>query len=103
MREHTFWLINISAEFEIVDFSNVSFIEVFTQKKLIQVLRWRDDLKLLENSSELLSSDVAAVGPIVILELWLDEHTLEVDFLLDGAKQNNQCVLLRIGEAGGAL
>lgn len=81
--EHVLWSINVSAELEIVDLSNVALVEVFSQENLEQVLRWWNKSKLFQNSSELFSSDMATVCSIIILELRLNENSLVNDLSLD--------------------
>ena len=82
--EDVFWLVDISAEFEVVDLSDVSFVQVFSNQKLEETLSFRNDLQFFQSSSELLHSDVARLGSIVILERWLDENSLVSNFSSNG-------------------
>ena len=82
--EHVLWLVNISAELEIVDFSNITFVKILSKEELVKVLCWWDNFKLLEDTSELLGSNVAALCSIVVLELRLNQHTLVDNFSSDG-------------------
>jgi len=82
--EDVFWLIDISAELEVVDLSDVSLVQVFSNQKLEETLSFRNDLQFFQSSSELLHSDVARLGSIVILERWLDENSLVSNFSSNG-------------------
>jgi len=68
-------MIDIMAELEIVDLSDISFIEVLSDQELVSSLVWWDKLQLLHNSSKLLSGYMAAIGSVIILELWLDKNS----------------------------
>jgi len=81
--ENILWLVNISTELEIVDFSNVSLVEVLPEQKLIHFFSWWDNLKFFENTSELLSGNMAALSSIVILELGLNKYTFVYNFSSD--------------------
>lgn len=101
--EDVLWLVNISAELEIVHFSNISLIKVLSKQNLIQFFGWWDDLKFLEYAPELLGGNVAALSSIVILELWLDENTFESDFASNGSKKGKNSVLFFVCEVGSTL
>jgi len=57
--ENVFRPIDVSAEFEIVDFSDVSFVQIFSNEKLEKFFIWRNESQFLHDSSELFTSDVA--------------------------------------------
>jgi hypothetical protein len=57
--ENVFRPIDVSAEFEVVDFSNVSFIQIFSNEKLEKSFIWRNESQFLHDSSELFTSDMA--------------------------------------------
>lgn len=101
--EHVLWMINIMAEFEIVDLSNITLIEVLSDQKLVLILTWWDKLQLLEDSSKLLSGNVAAIGSVIVLELWLDKNSLIHYFGLDGHQKYVELVHLWLIEVGRAL
>ena len=69
--EKIFWLINISTELKVVDLSNVSFVQILSNKQLEEFFTRSNELELLHDSSELLTGNMAAIGSIVILERWL--------------------------------
>lgn len=101
--EDILWVVNVCAKFEVVDFSDVSFVEILSNQELIEVLSWWNDLQFLEHSSELLSCNVAALGPVVVLELWLDENALKANLSADCAQKSEECILLTICEVGSTL
>ena len=73
-------LINIMAELKIVDFSHISLVEVFSNENLEQIFaRWKD-IAFFKDSSELLGGNVATLGSVIILELWLDQDSLIFNF-----------------------
>lgn len=85
--ENILWFINISAELEVINFSNISFIKIFSNEDLEKLFLWWDQFQLFHYSSELLNCNVATVGPVIILELRLDQYTLLDNFNLDGLEQ----------------
>lgn len=103
LHKHILWSINISAELEIVDLSNVTLVEVLSQKNLEKVLTWWNECKLLHDSSELLSSNMATISSIIILKLWLNENSLIVDLSLDLGQERHQDGHLLLSEVGGTL
>ena len=70
--ENVLWSINISAEHEVIDLSNVTLVQVLSNEELEKLFGWWDERKLLHHSSELLGGDMAVLSFIVILQLWLD-------------------------------
>lgn len=74
--ENVLWSIDVSAESEVIDFSNVSPVQVLSNQKLEKILAWWNELELLQNSSELFSCDMAAFSLVVILQLRLDQDSL---------------------------
>jgi hypothetical protein len=70
--EKILWLINISTELEVVDLSNVSFIQVLSNEQLEKFFSRCNERELLHDSSELLTGDMATIGSIIILERWLN-------------------------------
>lgn len=68
-------LVDIVAEVEVVDFSHVALVEVLSNQDLEKIFAWWQDVALLEHSSELLGSDMAALGFIIVLQLRLDEDS----------------------------
>ena len=101
--EDVFWAINVRAEFEVIDFSNIALIEILAQQKLKQGLRWRNELKLFKHSPELLSSNMAALGPVVVLELGLYEDSLECNLRAHGSQEGKKGVFLGVSKIGSAL
>lgn len=74
--ENILWLVDIGAELEVIDFSHISLVEVLSKKQLEEVLLWWNETELLQDPSELLGCNVAALGSVIVLELWLDENSL---------------------------
>lgn len=70
--ENVLWSINISAEHEVIDLSNVTLVQVLSNEELEKLFAWWDEGKLLHHSSELLGGDMTVLSSIVILQLWLD-------------------------------
>jgi hypothetical protein len=70
--EKIFWLIDISTELEVVDLSNVSFVQILSNEQLEEFFTRSNERELLHDSSELLTGDMAAIGSVVILERWLN-------------------------------
>jgi len=101
--EDVLWLIDICAESKIVDFSNIAFVQILSNQKLEELLRWWDEVELLHHSSELFSGDVAAVSSIVILELRLDEDSLVNDLSANCGQKTNKGILLFICEICSGL
>ena len=101
--EDVLWLIDISAELEVVDLSDISLVKVLPDKELEEILIRRDDLELFHHSSELLHSDVAGLGSVIILELWLDENSLVDNLSSDGSKDTQESLHLALGEVGSGL
>ena len=78
-----FLLVDVVAEVDIVNLSDVSLVKVVSNEDHEEVLgRW-EDVHVLQHSSELLSSDMAALGSVIILELWLDQDSVVLDLLSD--------------------
>ena len=73
--EDILWSIDISAEHEVIDLSNISFIQVLSNKQLEELLTWWNERKLLHNSSKLLGRNMAALSSIIILQLRLDKDS----------------------------
>lgn len=46
---------------------------------------------------------MATLGPIVVLELWLDKYAFEINLISEGPKQLHEEVLLAVSEVGRAL
>lgn len=103
LREDALWLIDICAESEIIDFSNVALVQVFSNQKLEELLRWWDEAELLHDSSELFSSDVTAISSIIILELRLDEDSFVNDLNANCGQKADKGILLFFGEIGSGL
>jgi len=83
-REEILWLINIGTEFEVVDFSNVSMIKVLSEDQLeISLVIW-DDLKLLYDSSKLLTGNMTVLGSIIVLKLGFNQDSLVYNQCSDG-------------------
>ena len=101
--EHVLWMINIVAEFEIVDLSDITFIEVLSDQELVRSLVWWDKLQLLHNSSKLLSGNMAAIGSVIVLELWLDKNSFVHYFGFDGHQKYVELIHIVLIEIGGAL
>ena len=74
--KHVFWSVDISAELEIVDFSDISFVEIFSQEKLEKWFFRRNETQFFKNTSELFSCDMATACSIIVLELRLDKNSL---------------------------
>jgi hypothetical protein len=72
LNEDILWLIDISTELEIINFSNISSVEIFTNQNLEKLLLWWNQIQLLHNTSELFNGDMAAICSVIILELWLN-------------------------------
>lgn len=101
--EHVLWMINIMAEFEIVDFSDISFVEVLSDQELVLILAWWNKLQLLQYSSKLLSGNMAAIGSVIVLELWLDKNSFVHYFGLNGHQKKVELIHLGLIEIGRAL
>ena len=87
LNEDILWSVNIGAELEVVDLSDISLVEILSNQDLEKLFPWWKQIQLLHDTSELLNGDVAAVSSIIILELWLDEDSLLDNFSLDGVQQ----------------
>jgi len=98
--EDVLWSVNISTELEIVDLSDVSSVEIFPDQNLEELLLWWDQIQFLHDTSELLNSDVAAVGPVIILELRLDQDSLLDNFSLDSVQKVEEALHLFLIEVG---
>lgn len=88
---HVFWkdvlrLVNIGTKLKVVDFSDICLVEVLSQKQLVELLRRRYQLELLQHSSELLRCHMTVLGPVVVLELRLNQDTFVNDLILDCAQ-----------------
>jgi len=94
LRENVFWPVDIVTELEVVDFSDVSFVEVLSEEQLEHFLIWRDQFQFFENSPELLRSDVAALGSVVVFELGLDENSFVLDLRPNRAQEVKNDFLL---------
>ena len=103
LNKHIFRLVDIGTELEVVNLSNISLIEVLSQKNLEKFLTWWNEFELLQNSSELLSCNMATICSIIILKLWLDENSLIVDLSLDLIQKRHENGHLSFREVGGAL
>ena len=101
--EDILWSVDIGTEFEVVDLSDVTLIEVLSEEELELWLREWNELEGLENSSELLGGDVAALGPVVILELWLDQDSLIHNLCSNDGQEGEELSLFFVGEVGGRL
>jgi hypothetical protein len=101
--KHIFRLVDIGTELEVVNLSNISLIEVLSQKNLEKFLTWWNEFELLQNSSELLSRNMATICSIIILKLWLDENSLIVDLSLDLIQKRHENGHLSFREVGGTL
>lgn len=101
--EHVLWMIDIMAEFEIVDFSDISFVEVLSDQELVLFLVWWDKLQLLQYSSKLLSGNMAAIGSVIVLELWLDKNSFIHYFGFDGHQKKVELIHLGLFEISRAL
>lgn len=69
------------AETEIVDLSNISLVEVLSNEDLEELLAWWEDIALLQNSSKLLGSNMAALGLIIVLQLRLNQDSLVLNLV----------------------
>lgn len=76
-----FWSVDIMAETEIVDLSNISLVEVLSNEDLEELLAWWEDIALLQNSSKLLGSNMAALGLIIVLQLRLNQDSLVLNLV----------------------
>jgi hypothetical protein len=103
LHKHIFRLVDIGTELEVVNLSNISLIEVLSQKNLEKFLTWWNEFELLQNSSELLSRNMATICSIIILKLWLDENSLIVDLSLDLIQKRHENGHLSFREVGGTL
>ena len=92
--------VNIGTEFEIINFSDISSVEILSNQDLEEFLLWWNQIQLFHNTSELLNSDVAAVSSIIILELRLDQDSLLDNFSLDGIQQVEEGLHLFFIEVG---
>lgn len=88
LREDVFWAIDIGAEFEVVDFPNISFIQVLSKEKLEKTFFWWDEAKFLEDSSELFGGDMAWFSSVVIGQLWFNENSLVDNFSSNSTKES---------------
>ncbi len=75
-------MVNIIAEFNIINFSCVVSVKVIFTDQLINVLRWHQ-LHLLKDSRELLNSDMLNVSRIEVLKARLKKDSVSLDNLLD--------------------
>ena len=64
--EQVFWFVDVGAELEVVDVSDITRIKILPEKDLEEWFSWWDQFELFENASELFGSDVAALGPILV-------------------------------------
>jgi len=103
LHEHVFRLVDIGTELEVVNLSNISLIEVLSQKNLEKFFTRWNEFELLQNSSELLSRNMATICSIIILKLWLYENSLIVDLSLDLIQKRHENGHLSFREVGGAL
>lgn len=95
--------VDVGAELEVVDLSDVALVEVPPQQKLVQVFRRREQVALLQHSSELLGGHVAALGAVVVLELGLDQDPLVLDFSAEGGEQGVEHGLFVAAVVGSGL
>jgi len=84
--------IDISAESEVVELSNIALVKILSNEKLEELLRWWDQSCLLHDSSELLNRDVAALGLIVIHELGLNQDSLVSDLVSNRSQKLRKSV-----------
>lgn len=101
--EYVLWSIDVSAEHEIIDFSNVSFVQVLSNEQLEELLSWWDERKLFHDSSELLGSNMAALSSIIILQLRLNKDSFVYNLSSNSVQKGYQSVHLIIGEVGSGL
>jgi hypothetical protein len=101
--EDVLWSIDVSAEHEVIDLSNISFVQVLSKEQLEELLSWWDEGKLLHDSSELLGSNMAALSSIIILKLRLDKNSFVLNLCSNSIQKGNQSVLFIIGEVGSGL
>lgn len=99
--ENVLWLINIGTEFEVVDLSDVAFVQVLSDEKLEQSLIRRNDFQFFQSSSELLNSDMARFGPIVVLERWLNENSLVSNLSSNSSKDAQNGIHFIFSEVRG--
>jgi hypothetical protein len=97
------WSIDVSAEHEVIDLSNISFVQVLSNEQLEELLSWWDEGKLFHNSSELLGRNMAALSSIIILQLRLDKDSFICNLGSNSAQNGKQSVLIIIGEVGSGL
>ena len=101
--ENVLWSINVSAESEVIDFSNVSPVQVLSNQKLEKILAWWNELELLHNSSELFSCDMAAFSPVIILQLRLDQDSLISNLSSNCRQKTKKGVFFSISEVSSRL
>ena len=70
--EKILWLIDISTELEVIDLSNISFVQVLSNKQLEEFFSRSNERELLHDSSELLTGNMATISSVIILERWLN-------------------------------
>ena len=75
------------AEVDVINLSDVSLVEVPSYEHLEKVFGWRQDLALLEDSSELFGRDMAGLGSVVVLELWLNQDSAVFNLKSNGVNQ----------------
>ena len=95
------WSVDVSAEHEVVELSDVTFIQVLSNEKLEQLFRGRDQTCLLHGSSELLNSNMTALGLVEVHELRFDKNSLVLDLASDCCQELAKGVKLSLRELSG--
>lgn len=101
--ENILWLIDVSAEHDVIDLSNISFVQVLSKEQLEELLSWWDEGKLFHDSSELLGRNMAALSSIIILQLRLDKDSFVCNLCSNRAQKGKHSVLFIISEIGSRL
>jgi hypothetical protein len=73
--EHIFRAVDISAETEVVDLAFVILIEILSNDEIENLVGGGKQTQVLKDSLKLLSSGVARLSTIEVLEAGLEEHS----------------------------
>lgn len=101
--EDVFRTVKVLAELEVIDFSRGATIAVLSNNHVKDFLRSRHETKTLEDSKELMGSDVKLLGSIKIHEAGLEEDPLRLDLVVHVCDSFHHLVFFGVREHGVRL
>lgn len=78
--------IDIPAKFVVVDFIQSSLVSVSLKNQVQRIFR-REQIELIQNSQELILRNIALIRLVEIFEMWLNQHSLVLNFFIVQVQQ----------------